>query len=78
MTDGLRMYGDFEVIAKDSDGNVIQTREIEDTGTFTIEDVRQNALLHGLDEFKIIPKGFETRKDGETEIRVEPDGDTDE
>lgn len=66
MSDGLKLYGDFDVIAKDTDGDVIQRREIDDSGAFTIEDIKQNALLHGLDEIRIVPRGFETRRGDET------------
>jgi hypothetical protein len=73
MSEQLKLYGDFDVIAKDADGEVIQRREIDDSGAFTIEDIKQNALMHGLDEIRIVPRGFETRRGDETEIRVEPE-----
>jgi len=63
--------GNFEVVAFNTDGKEIQRREITDAGTFTIEDIQANALARGLDELKIIPKGFETHRDGNTEILVE-------
>lgn len=73
MSDEKKLYGDFEIVAKDKDGNVIQTNTVKDSGSFTVEELWQNAMLHGLDQLEITPIGFETREGDNTQIRVGAD-----
>jgi len=69
----LKLYADFNVIVKDTDGDIIQQQSIQDSGSFTIEDIKRNAILKDIDEIEVIPKAMETRRGDTTEFLVEPD-----
>jgi len=73
MSDELKMFGTYKVEALDSDGNVIQENTIESTGSFTIEEIKTNALLHDLAELKVTPLEVKTERDGKTEMKIEAD-----
>jgi hypothetical protein len=45
--DDLRLYCDFKITAFDRDGNVVQEQVINETGSFTMEDISSNALVNG-------------------------------
>lgn len=67
----VKLYGDYRVRVFDKDGELVQSDIVEDTGSVTIEDVFENAVIHGVDEIEIVPIKVEARDEEETITRIE-------
>lgn len=61
MTEETRMYGDYLIIARNSDGEILKMQNLDGTGSFKIKNIQRNAM-GGVDEIQVKPQRFCVKK----------------
>lgn len=66
-----KLYADFRIVARDADGVVVQSELIEDAGSVTMEDIKTNAVMNGVDEIEVSLRGVRAKRDDRVTMEME-------